>query len=520
MKFAKLLPVLFLIQPLCAAFAHGTDILATSAGPVSGRTENGISIFLGIPYAAPPVGNLRWKPPQKPARWKEVRISTSFGHACPQPTRQEGGDYSEDCLYLNVWTPQVKAEEKLPVMVWIHGGGFNFGSAAMPEYDGKNLAGKGVVVVSLNYRLGPLGFLSHAALVKETEDGTSGNYGLLDQMAALKWVRDNIGAFGGDRENVTIFGQSAGSRSVSLLLISPLSKGLFHRAIAQSGGPIIGSEYLSPNFDGDPGNALRMGGVLAERLGCGTAADIAACMRLKTADEVIKAAACKTDIFDDGGAFFAPVLDGQVLPRNPRAAFIQGKQHDVPLIAGSTLNEGAVYLSSYQNIPEEKYTAFLKAHFGKDYEKAQKVFPIDKSGVAAALDRLITVGANAHPARFMAGAGKRSKAYLFQFTRRPGTEKGKKLGVFHGADLAYVFGNMKETEGDVRDDFALSARMMDYWVNFAKTGNPNGKGLPIWPAYDTASDGNIEFGDDIVLRKGLFSKECDFIEQHSRYAGE
>ncbi len=520
MKFAKLLPLLLLVQLLCPASARGAETVATAAGPVSGRTENGIRIFLGIPYAAPPVGSLRWQPPLEPTIWKDVRISTSFGHACPQPVRQEGGDYSEDCLYLNVWTPQIKSGEKLPVMVWIHGGGFNFGSSAMPEYDGKNMAGKGVVVVSLNYRLGPLGFLAHPDLSKESRTGTSGNYGLLDQIAALKWVRENISSFGGDREKVTIFGQSAGSRSVSLLMISPLSKGLFHRAIAQSGGPIIGSEYLSPNFNGDQDNALRMGGLLAERLGCDGKTDIPACMRAKTADAVIKAAACRTDIFDDGGIFFAPVLDGEVLPRNPRAAFLAGKQHGVPLISGSTLNEGAVYLSAYKNLPEAKYEAFLKTHFGKDYKQALELFPTDKSGTTAALDRLITVAANAHPARFIAGANEKSKAYLFQFTRRPGTAKGRQLGVFHGADLAYVFGNMKAEEGYVRDDFSLSEAMMAYWVNFARTGDPNGKGLPVRPTYDAASDENIEFGDTIGVRKGLFAKECEFMEKHSRYAGE
>jgi para-nitrobenzyl esterase len=250
------------------------------------------------------------------AAWTQVRKSTQFGPSCPQPDQQGDGKYSEDCLYLNVWTPAKGPGERLPVMVWIHGGGFNFGSSSLPEYDGRNLAGKGVVVVTLNYRLGPLGFLVHPLLSRESPEGTSGNYALLDQIAALKWVQRNITAFGGNPDRVTIFGQSAGSRSVSLLMISPLSAGLFHGAIAQSGGPIIGSEYLNPVFNGNMANVSEMGQKLASKLGCDGASDVLAAMRSRSAEEVIRAADCKT-AFSTKASSLRPFLTARCFPGTP-----------------------------------------------------------------------------------------------------------------------------------------------------------------------------------------------------------
>jgi para-nitrobenzyl esterase len=494
------------------------DIIQLDGGPIKGKLEDGVRIFLGIPYAAPPIGELRWKPPQELAAWTQVRDCTVFGSSCPQPKQQDTGKFSEDCLYLNVWTAAENPDKRLPVMVWIHGGGFNFGSASLPEYNGRNLAKRGVVVVTINYRLGPLGFFVHPLPAKESAHDTSGNYGLLDQIAALKWVRKNIVSFGGDPDRVTIFGQSAGSRSVTLLMISPLSAGLFHRAIAQSGGPIIGSEYLDPGFNGNMANVSKMGRELISRLGCDKAEDVLAAARAKSAQEVLEAADCKTDVFDDGGLFFAPVFDGWVLPKNPLAAYSGGKQHDVPLIVGSTLNEGNIYLADQKDLTVERYRSFLKSRFADHYVKAFEMFPAHKTNeVAPALDRLLTVAANAQPARFVAQsmAHKKSKAYLFQFTRLPGTPMARKLGVHHGVDLAYVFGNLDKSGGYDDTDMLISHRMMDYWVNFAKTGNPNGQGLVDWPAYKSNSDLNLEFANTIHINKHLFKKECDFISRMS-----
>lgn len=492
-----------------------TDIVMLHSGPITGIEADGVKEYLGIPFAAPPVGKLRWAPPREAESWKETRRCVKFGPACPQPLEKKEGVYNEDCLYLNVWTPAKNASGKLPVMLWIHGGGFNFGSASQPEYYGKNLAEKGVVVVTINYRLGPLGFLVHPLLSKESPNGVSGNYALLDQIAALKWVNKNIAAFGGNPDCVTIFGQSAGSRSVSLLLISPLASGLFHRAITQSGGPIIGSEYLTPAFNGDMANVSKMGRELAAKLGCDKKKDVLGAMRAIPAEEIIKAADCKTGIFDEA-LFFAPVFDGWVLPENCQAAFNEGRQNKVPLIVGSVLNEGNNYILNEKNFTLKKYIGFLKSRFGDKYASAFQMFPADNiKDAAIVLDKLITVAVVAEPARFvarsMAKAGLNS--YLYQFRRVPGTQMASKAGAFHGVDLAYVFGNMSIRDGYNKTDFELSNKMMDYWVNFAKTGNPNGLGLPEWPVYNADSDINMEFSDGIRVNKNLFKNECDFITE-------
>ena len=496
---------------------HGiSGIVRMACGPIVGTQESGLRVFKGIPYAAPPVGALRWKPPQESAPWNEVRTCRDFSRACPQPGGVDPDKFSEDCLYLNVWTPAKNAGEKLPVMVWIHGGGFTFGSTSWPEYHGANLAKKGVVVVTLNYRLGPLGFLVHPSLSKESLLHVSGNYGLLDQIAALKWVQKNIAVFGGDKNNIALFGQSAGSRSVSLLMIAPKAAGLFHRAIAQSGGPIIGSEYLSPNFNGDPAVGIKMGLRLAERLGCDTAADVAGVLRAKSAREILQAADPKTALFDDTALFFAPVFDGQVLPENPVAAFQGGRQHDVPIIFGSTLNEGSIYLIHEPEISDEKYRKFVTSRFGDHNAQAFALFPARQPGEAArAIDKMITVAANAEPARFVASSmkNKKSKAYLYQFTRLPDTAMARKLGAHHGVDLAYVFGNMNHDKGYTQADKKLSETMMSYWVNFARTGDPNGPGLKRWPAYESKTDLSLEFGDSVRVQKNLYKKECDFVTQ-------
>jgi para-nitrobenzyl esterase len=325
-----------------------------------------------------------------------------------------------------------------------------------------------------------------------------------------------IAAFGGNPDQVTIFGQSAGSRSVSLLMISSLSTGLFHRAIAESGGPIIGSEYLNPNFNGSMANVSKMGEKLTDRLGCDKAEDVLAAMRAKSAQEIVEAADCKTSVSDTDGLFFAPVFDGRVLPKDLLAAYSGGQQHDVPIIGGSTRNEGNLYLIDETDLSVEKYKSFLKSRFGGNSGKAFKMFPAHNAKeVAPAIDRVLTVAANAQPARLMARSMslKKSRAYLFQFTRPPDTTMARKLGVYHGAEIAYVFGNLTGAEGYNETDKRLSLKMMDYWVNFAKTGNPNGQGLVDWPAYKSKTDINLEFSDTIHTNRHLFKKECDFIDR-------
>ncbi|MDQ0355068.1 para-nitrobenzyl esterase [Rhodoplanes tepidamans] len=501
-----------------AAASEPARVVALDSGSVSGRIADGIGVFLGIPYAAPPTGELRWAPPREPAGWTGIRDATAYGPACPQTGLLEA-TASEDCLTLNVWAPAAASADKRPVMVWIHGGGFNFGASSQPEYDGATLARQGVVVVTLNYRLGPLGFFPHRRLAGEPGPAASGNFGLLDQIAALTWVRRNVAVFGGDPGNVTLFGQSAGSRSVSLLTLSPLGEGLFHRAIAESGGPVVGSEYLTPAFDGDGTAVATMSDRLAVRLGCAGVADEISCLRAKTAMEVVKAADCRTGLFEDG-LFFAPVLDGTVLPRDPVAAALNGTRARVPMIVGSTGNEGTTYLRGVGGLTLRTYDAFMAARFGAAKDQALAIFPAaSDADVPRAIDRFITVAVNAQPARFMARSSERagSKAYLYRFTRRPNTARARDLGAFHGVDLAYVFGNTTDADGYTELDRALSRQVMAYWVNFATTGNPNGPGLPEWPVYRAVTDENLDFADTVRRESGLFRAESDFIDRASRF---
>ncbi|NDY55506.1 carboxylesterase family protein [Desulfovibrio sulfodismutans] len=512
-----------LVGLLSAALSVGAagDFDATvnlESGRLSGRIAGDMRIFLGIPYAQPPTGDLRWKAPGPPRPWEGVRDATAFGPACAQTGPLENGS-SEDCLTLNVWTPLSARSEKLPVMVWIHGGGFTFGASSQPEYEGSELARQGVVVVTVNYRLGPLGFLVHPGLMAESEAGGGGNYGLLDQIEALRWVRRNIAACGGDPDNVTIFGQSAGSRSVSLLTLSPLAAGLFKRAIAQSGGPIIGSEYLSPAFNGDMAAVSAMGRLLGERLGCADKPDELACMRSKSAMEVLQATATETSIFKDG-LFFAPVFDGTTLPRDPAAALNDATKPHVPMIVGSTGNEGTTYLRGESGLTTARYEAFLKARFGEKWPDALAMFPARGDGdVPRAIDAFITVAVNAQPARYEARSLERagSEAWLYRFTRRPKTARALEMGAFHGVDLAYVFGNMKQSDGYEQADRDLSRQMMAYWVNFARTGNPNGPGLVEWPTHTSATDLNLNFADHVWVEQHLYNKQCDFIGRVSRF---
>lgn len=496
----------------------GAPTVRLDSGVVSGRAEDGINTFLGIPYAAPPVGDRRWSAPQQPDAWTAPRAATAFGPACPQTGLLEK-QASEDCLTLNVWTPDVSGAVKLPVMVWIHGGGFNFGASFQPEYHGANLARRGVVVVTINYRLGPLGFFPHPALANGPAPEASGNFGLLDQIAALQWVSRNITAFGGDPGNVTVFGQSAGSRSVSLLTLSGPAAGLFQRAIAESGGPIIGSEFLNPTFNGDKAAVAAMSKALSARLGCTDAKDELACLRAKPPMEVVTAADCKTGLFDTG-LFFAPVFDGPVLPGDPAAAALDPARPHVPMIVGSTGDEGTTYLRGEKHLTLQRYQAFMTARFADRADAALEAFPAAGDGeVHAAINHFISVAVNAAPARFMARALERtgSRAYLYRFTRKPDTARARELGAFHGVDLAYVFGNMADGEGYTSLDLALSDQMMAYWVNFARTGDPNGPGLPSWPAYEAAGDRSLDFADEIRVEQGLYKAQGDFIDSVSRF---
>jgi para-nitrobenzyl esterase len=479
---------------LALALAAGdtmADPVRTTAGVVAGTAEpdgRGLA-FRGIPFAAPPVGDRRWREPQPVAPWPGVRQATAFGPRCEQGPIYDDMVFrdqpSEDCLYLNVWTPARSPAEKRPVMVWIHGGGFQAGSASEPRQDGARLAGKGVVVVSFNYRLGVFGFFAHPSLTKESGRGASGNYGLLDQVAALRWVRDNVAAFGGDPGNVTIFGESAGSLSVSALVASPLARGLFHRAIGESGA-YLGRGVLEP-----------MSLAASEEMGSKFAASIGAeslpALRAKPADEILPASL-------EVQPWFAPTVDGYALPRDPNALYAAGEQAHVPLLAGSNADEVRAGVVLAREKPTAKsFTEQIRSRFGGAAGAVLEVYPAGsdaealESAAAFAGDMFLSYGTwkwtDVH------GRTGGSAVYRYEFDRKipvaPGTKvdgvpaTAADVGACHAGEIEYVFGTL-DSRPDVPwepADRQISERMMAYWSNFARTGDPNGPGLPPWPRY-------------------------------------
>ena len=490
------------------------------SGLISGFSygeKKDLLIFKGVPYAAPPVGALRWRPPRPVKPWDGVKITRKPCAWCPQPKSiafaRKTGPQSEDCLYLNIWTMAKDTEEKRPVMVWIHGGGSTTGSGGTLFYSGGRLARRGVVVVTINYRLGPIGYLAHPLLSGESEKGVSGNYGFLDQIAALKWVQRNITAFGGDPGNVTIFGESAGASAVSRLMVSPLAKGLFHRAIAQSGGPFGRNSYLrKKKYNRESAEAI--GQKVARMLGCDQAGDVLAAMRAKSAAEIIKTVKPAQGLFGKGFKF-GPIVDGWAIPDDPGRVFIESRMANVPLMVGSNADEGTIFLKQLPVKSVKTYKKLIRA-VGKEHASdLLRLFPVEKEeDVLPALNKLITVSIFVSAARAMARAEAKvnSNVYLYHFTRVPPIERIKPLGAFHSVEIFYAFGNLGPRLRKSDTDRKLSETMMAYWTNFAKTGNPNGQGLPRWPAYNPEKDQYIELGSEIKARQGLYKEACDIFE--------
>ncbi len=496
----------------------------TSSGLVAG-TGSDIRVFKGIPYAAPPVGELRWQPPQPVKPWSGVRQAAAFGDACAQPVvpfwKQPATN--EDCLTLNVWTPARSAAEKLPVMVWIHGGSFNVGSGSQAIYDGEALARRGVVVVTFNYRLGVFGFLAHPALTRESPRHSSGNYGLLDQIAALEWVRKNIAGFGGDRNRVTIFGESAGGGSVCLLLISPPARGLFHRAIAQSpGGMYSPTRHRSETW---------YGLTPLEKAGETIGTDLAE-MRAQTTAEILRRVGKAAERTFDAGGGYRPCVDGWVIPDDPGELFESGRHANVPFIAGTTGDEGTLFVAMGSPLKSAAgYRDWAGTQFGTDAARLLELYPAAADGepgpVAA---RVIGDSRFLHGVRSVTRAmARKNKAYLYHFTRVSGMGRALKMGAFHSAEIPYVFGNLAipmfdnpgnpagalAARADIYDggDRALSEQMSAVWVRFAASGNPNGAGLPEWPAYAPDSDQHLEWAETPRAGANLRKAELDFFEQ-------
>jgi len=479
-----LLMFALLAMPLRMSAKSGPQV-KTELGVVEGKEESAVHAFLGIPYGAPPVGDLRWKPPVAAAKWEGVRKAAEFGHRCMQGNvfgdmvfRDPGG--SEDCLSLNVWVPAKPSSAKLPVMVWIYGGGFAAGATSEQRQDGSHLAQQGVVVVSMNYRLGIFGFFVHPELAKESGWNSAGNYGLLDQVAALRWVHDNIAAFGGDPGNVTIFGESAGSFSVSAQMASPLAKGLFQKAIGESGAAFSRSglkfEPLAVREEADVK-------AVTGKLGTKTLAEL----RAIPAQKLLEAFAPS---WSQGFEFDADV-DGYFLPDSASAIFAAGKQNDVPLLAGWNHDEG-----SFEVVfkPEKPTAASMKANAQKDFgDRASeflRLYPADddhilRSSLDFAGDQFIAWSTWA----WMEAQSKTGKQpiYRYRFDRAPQSSdpKAPQMGAYHSAEIEYVFGQLDSKTGMIwtREDRQISEIMQKYWSNFARSGDPNGPGLPNWPVY-------------------------------------
>ncbi|HXX20432.1 MAG TPA: carboxylesterase family protein [Candidatus Acidoferrum sp.] len=493
------------------AVAAIADPVRVEQGQLSGAPGRSpdVRVYKGVPFAAPPVGDMRWKPPQPAAPWQGVRQAAQFGNSCAQTPMPANSVYggiapppaSEDCLYLNIWTPAKSADDRLPVMVWIHGGGFAHSTGAAFGYDGENLARKGVVVVTINYRLGIFGFLALPELTAESPHHASGNYALLDQIAALEWIHCNIAAFGGDSTRVTIFGQSAGSASVNVLMASPLAKGLFVRAIGESGGSFGPMPSLV--------DAEKQGVQFASALG--VTQDLLKSLRAKSADDLIKA---------KGNEDAEPIVDGWVLPESVYSIFAEGKQNDAPIIVGNNANEGG----NLAPLPDGGITAAqfaenARKNFGSFADQFMKAYPAATDDQAAAAHfasfRDAAFGWDMRIwARMETETGHR-RAYRYYFSRVP-PGPGSRLGAFHGADLAYVFENYPFRIFYQDWDKQLGETIENYWANFARTGDPNGPGLSVWPIYDPQRDDVLEFGDQISVQLRVNAAGLDFFDVYNR----
>jgi para-nitrobenzyl esterase len=510
-----LLIILAGVLPLHAAI-DGTVRIDSGAITGIAASAPGITVFKGIPYAALPVGNLRWRAPQPVAKWDGMRKMDQFAQPCVQPLRTDPKQTrgNEDCLYLNVWTPARSAADKLAVMVWIHGGGFRDGTGAMLLHDGTELAKKGVVLVTINYRLGALGFFAHPELSKESDRRASGNYGLMDAIAALDWVQRNIAQFGGDPAKVTIFGQSAGSMAVSCIQASPLAKGLFRAVIGESGasfGGLLASRTLAQAEDA--------GTKFAQRMGAKSLADL----RAQPAAKLITA-----------GFSAAPVNDGYVLPAPPLEIFRKGMENRVPALVGSNSDEGRLFARG--RMTAQQFTGDARKRFGASAAEFLTLYPAGSDAQASeSRQRATTSESMGLNMRLWAEAEAKFglPAYIYYFTRvtAGGAPNGTApdallLGAPHGEDLAYVSNNISHIDALRNSDTFRNAQpapydikladiVSSYWVNFAKHLDPNGPGLPRWERFDAAKNEMVmELGDQVGMRAHPGNAGIVFLENH------
>lgn len=490
-------------QPVPTAGAPARVTVRPGCGPVSGLAGD-VRAFLGIPYARPPVGPLRWRPPQPLAPWREPFDATGFGPDFPQAPNAalRAPRQDEDCLRLNVWTPSGAREGSLPVMVWFHGGGFVAGSGSDVRCDGRALAAHGAVVVTFNYRSGLFGFLAHPTLSAESDEAVSGNYGLLDQMAALRWVRDNVSAFGGDPARVTAFGVSAGSASIALLLVSPRARGLFDRAILHSPGSCRPLASLAD----------------AERAGLALGDDLEA-LRALSAPELF----ARTPLLVPKmrgltvPRVLRPIRDGAVIPRDELPALAAGAFQAVPTMLGTNADEGTKLTASWTVDTRDAWRRLLDESFGPMAARAAAAYPADDDAsvrrrVAELFgDTQFDFGTRTL-ARAISGAG--APAWRYVFTRRAASQRD---GPHHGDEVPYAFDTLdafSAAGGPRYDDAdrALARTMHAAWLRFARDGDPNGGGLPHWPRYDAITDPHLEFGDRVAAGSRWLAPRLDFLD--------
>ncbi|MGB8260570.1 MAG: carboxylesterase family protein [Terracidiphilus sp.] len=493
---------------LGVAMPAGADplLVKTEQGKVHGKTINDgkVNAFLGLPYAAPPAGEMRWKAPAPAAKWKGERDATQYGAHCAQGKVfedmifQDNGD-SEDCLFVNVYAPaSATKKSKLPVMFWIHGGGYAGGGSNEPRHNGDFLPLKGVVLVTVNYRLGVFGFLATSELMKE-QGGTAGNYGLMDMIAALRWVKANIGGFGGDPANVTIFGESAGSFAVSTLMASPMAQGLFAKAIGESGAAFggLGGDTLAERTIAD--------GAWMEKAGIKSLADL----RAMPAGKILDAAKSK------GMTGFSTVIDGKLLVEPVADTFAAGKQAHVPLLAGWNADEGSFF--AMRGMTAEQWKGMATGLYKERAEEFLKLYP--GATDAEALRSAIDYGSDSFIAfgtwKWLEAHRKTGNAPVYRYHFEwPATPSKFHPGTFafHSDDIEYVFGTLDTRPGfTVRpEDRTLSEQMMGYWTNFAKSGDPNGAGLPAWPRYDK-EDGVIHLNVPVTAGPDTTRPRYEFL---------
>ena len=493
------------LTAISTAIAQTDPTVGVTGGEIRGRALGSRATFKGVPFAAPPVGDLRWREPAAVKPWSGVREAGDYGAVCAQVggTRNPAATRGvEDCLFLNLWTPEWPAKSRLPVMVFFHGGGNMRGSSLgkagiEPPFDGESLSHRGVVLVTVNYRLGIFGFFAHPDLTAESPHHASGNYALMDQIAALRWVRENIAKFGGDPGNVTIFGQSAGARDVGQLLASPLAKGLFHRAIEESGS-VLGGRTMSLR------EAEQLGRDIAEKMKAPAGAGSLAYMRGVPVQDVLKASP------PYGSGLLGPIVDGYVEPKSPPLVFQSGQQNRINLMIGSNARE-----TSFEGGPEalqKEITSFygsLAPRALKMYSQASTYPPYGDSGAQFLTD-------TAHRCRSLTIAGWHSATgtptYQYEFSH---AFPESKIGASHSGELRYVFGVFPGQPSE--QERKISLDMQIYWTNFARTGDPNGSGLPAWPKFDSTARRYLEFTDNgSVPKENLRRAYCDLYDENVR----